>query len=60
MAVRVIVDHDYSRSLIDLSAAEINQLDQRDRQKYEELVQLVDVNQDQELSSTEMPKTDAS
>jgi phosphatidylserine/phosphatidylglycerophosphate/cardiolipin synthase-like enzyme len=59
VTVRVIIDNDYSRSLTELSAAEINQLDQRDRQKYEELVQLVDVNQDQELSSTEIAQRDA-
>jgi phosphatidylserine/phosphatidylglycerophosphate/cardiolipin synthase-like enzyme len=59
VAVRVIVDNDYSRSLTGLSADEINQLDQRDRQKYEELVQLVDVNQDQELSPTEIAQRDA-
>jgi phosphatidylserine/phosphatidylglycerophosphate/cardiolipin synthase-like enzyme len=59
VTVRVIIDNDYSRSITELSAAEINQLDQRDRQKYEELVQLVDVNQDQELSSTEIAQRDA-
>jgi phosphatidylserine/phosphatidylglycerophosphate/cardiolipin synthase-like enzyme len=59
VTVRVIVDNDYSRSFINLSAAEINQLDQRDRQKYEELVQLVDLNQDQELSPTEVAQRDA-
>lgn len=59
VTVRVIVDNDYSRSFINLSAAGINQLDQRDRQKYEELVQLVDLNQDQELSPTEIAQRDA-
>jgi hypothetical protein len=59
VAMRVIVDNDYSRSFIGLSAVEINQLDQRDLQKYEELVQLVDVNQDQELSPTEIAQRDA-
>lgn len=59
VAVRVIVDNDYSRSFAELNAGEINQLDQRDRQKYEELVQLVDVNQDQELSPTEIAQRDA-
>lgn len=59
VAVRVIIDNDYSRSFTALNAAEINQLDQRDRQKYEELVQLVDTNQDQELSPTEIAQGDA-
>jgi phosphatidylserine/phosphatidylglycerophosphate/cardiolipin synthase-like enzyme len=59
VTVRVIVDNDYSRSFAELNAGEINQLDQRDRQKYEELVQLVDVNQDQELSPTEIAQRDA-
>jgi phosphatidylserine/phosphatidylglycerophosphate/cardiolipin synthase-like enzyme len=59
VSVRVIVDNDYSRSFTGLRAEEINQLDRRDRQKYEELVQLVDVDQDQELSPTEIAQREA-
>ena len=57
--VKVILDNDYSQSFTELSSAEISQLNQRDRQKYEQLWQLIDLNQDQQLSSTEVAQQDA-
>jgi phosphatidylserine/phosphatidylglycerophosphate/cardiolipin synthase-like enzyme len=57
--VRVILDNDYSHSFTELSSVEISQLNQHDRQKYEQLFQLIDLNQDRQLSSTEIAQRDA-
>jgi phosphatidylserine/phosphatidylglycerophosphate/cardiolipin synthase-like enzyme len=57
--VRVILDNDNSQSFTQLSSAEISQLNQHDRQKYEQLFQLVDLNQDQQLSYAEIAQQDA-
>jgi phosphatidylserine/phosphatidylglycerophosphate/cardiolipin synthase-like enzyme len=57
--VRVILDNDYSHPFAELNSAEIEQLNQHDRQKYEQLFQLVDLNQDHQLSSTEVAQQDA-
>lgn len=57
--VRVILDNNYSRSLINLKAAEIEQLDRRSQQKYRELYSLVDIDNNQQLSSSEIAARDA-
>jgi phosphatidylserine/phosphatidylglycerophosphate/cardiolipin synthase-like enzyme len=57
--VRVILDNDNSQSFTELSSAEISQLNQHERQKYEQLWQLVDLNQDHQLSSAEVAQQDA-
>ena len=57
--IRVILDNNYSRSFSTLSVAEISDLNQRDRQKYEQFFQLVDINQDHKLSAAEIAKRDA-
>ena len=57
--VKVILDNNYSRSLSDLSASEIRQLNQRDRLKYNEFVNLVDQDSNNILSATEISQGDA-
>ncbi len=57
--VRVILDNNYSRSPSELNKREITQLNQRDRQKYENYFDLVDLNQDRQLSSQEINQRDA-
>jgi phosphatidylserine/phosphatidylglycerophosphate/cardiolipin synthase-like enzyme len=57
--VRVILDNDNSQSFTELSSTEVSQLNQHNRQKYEQLWQLVDLNQDHKLSSTEVAQQDA-
>ncbi|MBE9046255.1 DUF1669 domain-containing protein [Pleurocapsales cyanobacterium LEGE 10410] len=57
--VRVILDNNYSRSWSELNQREIKQLRQRDRQKYQQFVQLVDLDRDGNLSPTEFAQRDA-
>ena len=57
--VRVILDNNYSRSLSELKPAEIARLNQRDRQKYRQLFQLVDIDRDNRLSPQEIAQRDA-
>ncbi|HEY9769545.1 MAG TPA: phospholipase D-like domain-containing protein [Coleofasciculaceae cyanobacterium] len=57
--IRVILDNNYSRSLSKLNSSEIDRLNQRDRQKYNQFFQLVDLNQDNRLSSAEIAQRDA-
>ena len=57
--VRVILDNNYSRSFAKLSLREIENLTQRDRQKYAQFLQLVDLDRNGQLSATEIAKRDA-
>ena len=57
--VRVILDNNYSRSLRELKPAEIAKLNQRDRQKYRQLFELVDLDRDNRLSPQEIAQRDA-
>lgn len=57
--VRVILDSNYSHSLSKLTVNEIRNLNQRDLRKYQEFFQLVDLNQDQQLSNSEIAQRDA-
>ena len=57
--IRVILDNNYSRSLSKLNSSEIDRLNQRDRQKYNQFFQLVDLNQDNRLTSAEIAQRDA-
>ena len=57
--VRVILDNNYSRSLSELKPAEIAKLNQRDRQKYRQLFELVDLDRDNRLSPQEIAQRDA-
>ncbi|MGL4880214.1 MAG: phospholipase D-like domain-containing protein, partial [Waterburya sp.] len=57
--VRVILENNYSHSLSELNRQEIKSLPQRDRQKYEQFKQLVDLNGDGRLSEQEISQRDA-
>ena len=57
--VRLILDNNYSRVLSDLNQSEIDRLNSRDRLKYRQFVQLVDLNRDNRLSSSEIAQRDA-
>lgn len=57
--VRLILDNQYSQILSKLRYQEIQNLNQRDRQKYKQFVQFVDINRDQQLSSAEIARRDA-
>ena len=57
--VRVILDNNYSRPLSELTQQEIRQLNARDRQKYKQFRQFVDLNQDGKLSPPEIAQRDA-
>lgn len=57
--VRVIVENTYTRPLSSLSAAEIKRLDERERKKYDEFVQLVDADRNGQLSAAEIAENDA-
>ena len=57
--VRVILDNNYSRALSDLNRQEINELNQRDRLKYNEFFKLVDQDQNNILSESEISRGDA-
>jgi phosphatidylserine/phosphatidylglycerophosphate/cardiolipin synthase-like enzyme len=57
--VRVILEHNYSRSLSELTAAEIEALTPRDREHYQEYQQLVDIDNNGTLSQSEINQRDA-
>ena len=57
--VRVILDNNYSRSLAELSLAEVEKLPRRDRQKYEQFLLLVDIDRNGQLSAAEIARRDA-
>lgn len=57
--VRVIVEDDYRRPWSTLTLKEIKRLGDRERRKYDEFFQLVDMNQDGELQDQEILQRDA-
>ena len=57
--VRIILDNDYSRSFSELNEQQIKQLNQNDRQKYQNYFDLVDLDRDSQLSSQEIAQRDA-
>ena len=57
--VRVILDNNYSRAISELKPKEIEQLDRRDRSKYRQLLQLIDIDRNGSLSTSEIAKRDA-
>ncbi len=57
--IRVIVDNNYSRSWSDYSQQEIERLPARERDRYERYFQLIDANQDGNLSKEEIANRDA-
>ncbi|MFP4693263.1 MAG: phospholipase D-like domain-containing protein [Halothece sp.] len=57
--VQVILENDYNRPWSDYSQAEINQLTERERARYEEAFRLIDMNEDGTLSQSEINQRDA-
>lgn len=57
--VRVILDNNYSRPLSSLSQQEVRQLTQRDRLKYNEFLELADLDNNNRLSTSEISQRDA-
>lgn len=57
--VRVITENTYASPLSDLTTAEIKRLNERERKKYDEFVQLVDVDRNGQLSPAEIAENDA-
>jgi phosphatidylserine/phosphatidylglycerophosphate/cardiolipin synthase-like enzyme len=57
--VRVILENNYSRSLSKLNKREVKRLKPRDRQKYDQFLQLIDLNGDTYLSDQEIAQRDA-
>ena len=57
--VRLIVEHMYSRPWSDYKAPELAKLPERERDRYQEFVQLADTNKDGKLSIDEINKNDA-
>ncbi|MDJ0574671.1 MAG: phospholipase D-like domain-containing protein [Xenococcaceae cyanobacterium MO_234.B1] len=59
IAIRVIIDNNYSRSWSEFSSQEINKLPERERDRYHQYWQLIDINQDGSLSKKEISTRDA-
>ncbi|PSB57853.1 phospholipase D-like domain-containing protein [Chamaesiphon polymorphus] len=57
--VRIILEHNYSRSLSELTAAEIEALPARSRDRYREFQKLVDIDGNGTLSQEEINQRDA-
>lgn len=57
--IRVILENTYSRPWSDFSPAEIQDFDQRKRDRYQEFFQLADINGNGQLSQKEIQKRDA-
>lgn len=56
--VRVIIENTYNRTLSD-AEQQVDQMEERDRTRYEEYRQLVDENQDGQISADEVDRRDA-
>ena len=59
LRVRVILENSYSRPWSELKPAEVSQLPERERQRYNEFLKLADSNGDGQLSSEEIKQKDA-
>ncbi len=57
--VRVIIENIYNRAWGSLSASEVAQLPERDRQRYDEFIQMADINMDGDISQDEINRRDA-
>lgn len=57
--VRVITENTYTSPLSNLTTAEIKRLNERERKKYDEFVQLVDIDRNGQLSRSEIAENDA-
>ncbi len=57
--VRVIIEDDYNRSWSQYSQAEVNQMTQRDRSRYQAGFNFIDINRDGTLTPAEIEQRDA-
>jgi phosphatidylserine/phosphatidylglycerophosphate/cardiolipin synthase-like enzyme len=57
--IRLIVENSYRRPLSELTPRQVQQLDERGRQKYQDFVQIVDQNQNGQLEPSEIAARDA-
>jgi phosphatidylserine/phosphatidylglycerophosphate/cardiolipin synthase-like enzyme len=57
--VRLILENNYSRPWSSLNPTEIEELRQRELQKYQEFINFVDINKDGEITSAEINQRDA-
>jgi phosphatidylserine/phosphatidylglycerophosphate/cardiolipin synthase-like enzyme len=57
--VRIILENTYNKPWSSLSAAEVAKLKPREKEKYQDYYQFVDVNQDKKLSNEEINQRDA-
>jgi phosphatidylserine/phosphatidylglycerophosphate/cardiolipin synthase-like enzyme len=57
--VRLILENTYSRPGSSLTSQEVNKLDKREQQRYQELRQFIDINQDNQLTPAEINQRDA-
>jgi phosphatidylserine/phosphatidylglycerophosphate/cardiolipin synthase-like enzyme len=57
--VRVILEHNYSRPLSELTVAQIDSLTARERKRYQEFQKLVDIDRDGTLTPAEINQRDA-
>ncbi|MBX9257708.1 competence protein ComE [Desmonostoc muscorum CCALA 125] len=57
--VRLILENTYSRSWSSFTPEEVEKLDKRERQRYQEFRQFIDINHDNQLTPTEINQRDA-
>ncbi|AUB40300.1 Phosphatidylserine/phosphatidylglycerophosphate/cardiolipin synthase [Nostoc flagelliforme CCNUN1] len=57
--VRIILENTYSRPWSSLTSAEVNKLDKREQERYNEFRKFIDINQDNQLSPAEINQRDA-
>ncbi|MEH2391536.1 MAG: DUF655 domain-containing protein [Nostoc sp.] len=57
--VRIILENTYSRPWSSLTSAEVGKLNKREQERYHEFRQFIDINQDNQLSLTEINQRDA-
>ncbi|MEH2326029.1 MAG: DUF655 domain-containing protein [Nostoc sp.] len=57
--VRIILENTYSRPWSSLTSTEVGKLDKREQERYNEFRKFIDINQDNQLSPTEINQRDA-
>ncbi|MBW4612440.1 MAG: DUF655 domain-containing protein [Desmonostoc vinosum HA7617-LM4] len=57
--VRLILENTYSKPWSSFSSEEVNKLDKREKERYNEFYKFIDVNQDHQLSPAEINQRDA-
>lgn len=57
--VRVVIENTYNNSLAKFSPVEVEKMDERERERYDEALQLIDINGDGRASDKELEERDA-